>query len=74
MPGEERSRQFEAVVDAAEEQAPDDQELWLDLIQRRRSERWRAEIAKNIGETREENWKAQTGRGSVDELLVQAES
>lgn len=69
-----QSRRFDAVVDAVEELSAEDQELLVDLIHQRQSERRRAEIAADIAHAREEYQKGLASRGSVDDLLAQTGS
>jgi hypothetical protein len=62
---------FEEVLEVVETLPLDDQELLVDLVRQRVADKRRAEIARNIAETRIEYEAGQVRRGSVSDLMAE---
>jgi len=62
---------FNAVLESIEALPTEEQEILIDLIQRRLVERRRTEIADNISQSMQEYQAGQVFRGSVDELMAE---
>jgi hypothetical protein len=60
---------FEEVLEVVETLPLDDQELLVDLVRQLVADKRRAEIARNIAETRAEYQAGQVQRGSVADLM-----
>jgi hypothetical protein len=60
---------FETILESVERLSEDDQEVLVDLVRQRLSERKRQVIAKNIADAREEYRTGKTQRGTVDDFL-----
>ena len=67
----QNTSRFEVVLESVETLPEEDQEILLDLIGRRLAERRRAEIAKNIAESRAEYQAGQVHRGTVEDLMAE---
>ncbi len=63
--------QLETVLESVETLPADDQEILVDLIRKRLSERRRAEIVANIAESRAEYRAGRVQRGTADELIAE---
>jgi hypothetical protein len=66
-----QSSSFNAVLESIEALPTEEQEILLDLIQRRLIERRRTEIADNISQSTQEHQSGQVFRGTVDELMAE---
>ena len=64
--------QFEAVLNAVESLPPTDQEMLIEVIRHRLTERRRDEIASHIAEARAAYQRGDVQRGSVNDLLQEA--
>jgi hypothetical protein len=67
----ESTSQLEAVLESVEALPADDQEILVDLIRKRLSERRRSEILANIAESRAEYRTGRVRRGTADELMAE---
>jgi len=62
---------FEVVLESIETLPEEDQAILLELVGRRLAERRRAEIARNIADSRTEYQTGQVHRGTADDLMAE---
>lgn len=62
---------FDAILKLVEEMSDDEQITLIDLIEKRRTEKRRDEIALNIARANEEYARGQVFRGTLDDVMAE---
>ncbi|MCG2770339.1 MAG: hypothetical protein ABIK79_06135 [Chloroflexota bacterium] len=65
------SSTFQVALETAEQLAPEDQEMLIDILRRRLIERRRAELAEDISAAREAYRRGDVRCGTVDDLIAE---